>query len=195
MQVDAPPGSQSHNELLLWAAATICFFGFFHAGEVTVVGSLVRPGDPFGLGRRGNQLQSASGAGVPQAVEDGPVQPGERRYSWAPRGMSCAQCRRPGPMWPGGVRHQFFCGEDGSSLMKSRFVKMVWTRLVRVGISHTGYSGHSFRIGAVTTAAQAGIPDSAIPALGKWSSSVFLRYICPPREELAQYSAPLAQRL
>ena len=56
-------------------------------------------------------------------------------------------------------------------LTKSRFVEMVRARLVRVGISHTGYSGHSFRIGAATTAAQAGIPDSAIQALGRWSSS------------------------
>ena len=45
-------------------------------GNHRSVGGLVRPGDPFGLRRCCNQLRSASGAGVPQAVEDGPVRPG-----------------------------------------------------------------------------------------------------------------------
>ena len=29
-------GPQSYDECLLWAAATVCFFGFFRAGEITV---------------------------------------------------------------------------------------------------------------------------------------------------------------
>ena len=30
------PGAVSYDEVLLWAAATTCFFGFFHAGELTI---------------------------------------------------------------------------------------------------------------------------------------------------------------
>ena len=38
-------------------------------------------------------------------------------------------------------------------------------------------SSHSFRIGAATTAASAGIPDRTIRTLGRWSSDCYRRYI------------------
>ena len=88
----------------------------------------------------------------------------------------------------------FSCSAEGTPLTKARFVELVRLALARVGVPLSGYSGHSFRIGAATAASQAGIPDSVIQALGRWSSSAFLRYIRPPREQLAQFSHPLAHR-
>ena len=58
----------------------------------------------------------------------------------------------------------FFCAIRGSPMTKSRFVEMVRSVLLRDGVLIAGYSGHSFRIGAATVAAQAGFPDSAIQA-------------------------------
>ena len=55
------------------------------------------------------------------------------------------------------------------------------------------YSGHSFRIGAATAAAQAGLEDSTIQLLGRWSSGAFLRYIRMPREQLSLYSVRMAR--
>ena len=86
----------------------------------------------------------------------------------------------------------FFRLENGIPLTKSRFVQKVHDVLTRAGISHTGYSGHSFRIGAATAAAEAGLEDSVIQALGRWSSSAFLRYIRITRQQLSCHTAALA---
>lgn len=55
------------------------------------------------------------------------------------------------------------------------------------------YSGHSFRIGAATTAIARGVPESTVQMLGRWESDPFKRYyIRIPRQDLAQISKKMA---
>ena len=61
-----------------------------------------------------------------------------------------------------------------------------------MGLNPQDYAGHSFCIGAATTAAQAGLEDSVIRSLGRWNSDAFYRYIRVPQEQLATYSQALA---
>ena len=56
----------------------------------------------------------------------------------------------------------------------------------------TKYSGHSFRIGAATTAAAVGVEDSMIKTLGRWKSAAYLAYVRIPWKRLAAVSARLA---
>ena len=56
--------------------------------------------------------------------------------------------QQPGPL---------FMFKDGSYLTRERLVARLRTGLRQAGLGADRYSGHSFRIGAVTTAAQAGI--------------------------------------
>ena len=51
-------------------------------------------------------------------------------------------------------------------LTQAGFVVELKSALERWGVCSEGYSGHSFRIGAATTAAEAGVHDAVIQQLG-----------------------------
>ena len=84
----------------------------------------------------------------------------------------------------------FFLFADGSFLTRDRFVQEVRAALTCAGVDSSLYSGHSFRIGAATTAAKRKVPDSTIKMLGRWESAAYTRYmyIRTPRETLASVS-------
>ena len=78
--------------------------------------------------------------------------------------------------------------EDGKVLTRQRFVNAVQEGLDKAGVYSSKYSGHSFRIGAATTAAEKGIEDCIIKTLGRWESLAYLQYVKLPRSQLAGYS-------
>ena len=80
----------------------------------------------------------------------------------------------------GGKEGQFFLFDEGHGLTRERFVAEVRKALAVVGIDSSRYAGHSFRIGAPTTAAQKGIEDSLIKTLGRWESAAYTLYIRTP---------------
>jgi len=193
-----PPPRQSatYDQHLLWAAASVCFFGFFRAGEITVPsvatyeqavhlswGDVCISEDSRVLRvflKRSKTDQYGRGVEVFVGSTNDDLCPGRAVTSYV---------TLRGPV-PGA----FFRTVDGDPLTKARFVELVRSALTRAGVPVRGYSGHSFRIGAATTAAQAGVPDSVIQALGRWSSHAFLQYIRTPRSHLAHYSASLTGR-
>ena len=81
-----------------------------------------------------------------------------------------------------------FIFKDGSFLTRDRLVAAVREALQEAGIDSAQYTGHSFRIGAATTAAQAG---SVVKMLGRWESTAYQRYIQTPRQTLAALSSRL----
>ena len=83
----------------------------------------------------------------------------------------------PGPL---------FVHADQSPLTRSDLISAIRSALAGTGLDVSRYTGHSFRIGAATAAAQAGLPDSLIQTLGCWRSSAFVHYIrTPPFTPLA----------
>ena len=81
-----------------------------------------------------------------------------------------------------------FMFKDKRLLTRDRFVARVREALSTAGVNATSYSGHSFRIGAATTARRKGLSLEKIQTLGRWKSSAYLLYIRLPREELSSVS-------
>ena len=82
--------------------------------------------------------------------------------------------------------------EDGRPLTRPRLVTAVRDALKSAGFQPDLYSGHSFRIGAATTAAAFGVPVDVIKALGRWKSEAYQLYVTLPSDELSQISKKLA---
>ena len=60
----------------------------------------------------------------------------------------------------------FFLDSAGVAITKQRFVAEIRRCLESAGLQQGDYAGHSFRIGAATTAAMVGISDSSKQMLG-----------------------------
>ena len=87
-----------------------------------------------------------------------------------------------------------FRHEDGSPLVRHQFTSVVQQALSSTGLEGSQFNGHSFRIGAATTASAAGIPDATIKLLGRWKSHAFEVYIRTPPDELAKVSQKMARK-
>ncbi|XP_033730724.1 uncharacterized protein LOC117320169 [Pecten maximus] len=80
-----------------------------------------------------------------------------------------------------------FCDRYRSdALSRDKFLEYLKQILDRLGLGDKPYSGHSFRIGAATTAAAAGVEDHVIQTLGRWSSDCYTRYIRTSQHVLCQ---------
>lgn len=66
---------------------------------------------------------------------------------------------------------------DGSAISRNIFTNQLKLSLKWAGLNLQHYKSHSFRIGAATTAAMRGIPESDIQTMGRWKSEAFKKYI------------------
>ncbi len=85
-----------------------------------------------------------------------------------------------------------FLHANSSPLSRQSLVRKVRSALTTAGINAQAYSGHSFRIGAASTAAAKGVEDALIQILGRWESTAYMRYVKLPREQLASITQRLA---
>ena len=81
--------------------------------------------------------------------------------------------------------------QNGSPLSRKKLVEAVRHALEVQGLDVHQFQGHSFWIGAATTAAACGLEDSLIQTLGRWRSSAFTRYIRTPQSTLVAVSPAL----
>jgi len=85
----------------------------------------------------------------------------------------------PGPLF-------YFQSDSGVLLTRSSVTKLLRDSARSARLPCRSVKGHSFRIGATSTAAAAGLPDWLIKVLGRWSSDCYQLYIRTP--ELVLFS-------
>ena len=86
-----------------------------------------------------------------------------------------------------------FVIETGEALTRSTFLYYFKQLLNAAGLSDEHYTGHSFRIGAATTAAAARIEDHLIKTMGRWSSDSYCRYIKTPKSAIHSVQLTMAR--
>ena len=182
---------------MLWAASCMCFFGFLRSGEV------VAPSDTgydqlYHLSVGDVRVDSTTSPLFIEvyikASKTDPFRQGVRVYLGRTNSELCPVAAvlaymverqsSPGP---------FFKFVDGRYLTRARFVSEIRAALQAAGVPDSGYSGHSFRIGAATTAVLNGVPDSLIKTMGRWQSSAYTLYIRTPRETLCSVARALVE--
>ena len=77
-------------------------------------------------------------------------------------------------------------------LTRPYFLSLLRESLAKLGVSPLSYAGHSFRIGAATTAAASGLQDWLIRALGRWTSDCYKIYIRTPLPTLQTAAQSIA---
>ena len=78
--------------------------------------------------------------------------------------------------------YPLFRFRDGSFLTRQRLSALIHSCFPRSNLNT-----HSFRIGGASAAAAAGIADSSIQILGRWSSDAFLRYLRFSSEDISRF--------
>ena len=190
--LDARP---SFDSTMLWAACCLGFFGFMRSGEFTVPSS--------------NSYDSKKHLSVADVSVDSHSNPTtvavKLRVSKTDQfgtGVTIYMGKTSGPICPVTAMLQYlaarpagdgplFITAQGTPLTKAWFVSKVKEILGQAGIDASHYKGHSFRIGAATTAAACGLNDGLIKTLGRWASSAYQVYIRIPPSDLANISSIL----
>jgi len=174
---------------MLWAACLMGFYGFLRCAEFTIP-SLFQfasdkhlPATDVAVDNRKKSSKTdpfGEGVTIYLGKTDNVLCPVAAILEYLIR-----RGNHPGPL---------FVLQDGRPLSRSMLVEKVRQALRRAGIDASEYNGHSFRIGAATTAAAQGISVPLIKTLGRWRSEAFHTYIKIPRDTLASVSATLSQQ-
>ena len=88
-----------------------------------------------------------------------------------------------------------FLDESGNALSRATFLFHVKQVLQRLGLDSTRFQGHSFRIGASSSACKARLEDHLIKTLGRWTSDCCRTYIHTPEQVIQNAQSALIAEL
>ena len=184
--------------VMLWAAVCMCFFGFLRSGEIVV------PKDSeydeavhlsHGDVRVDNTVNPQYLEVKIKASKTDPFRKGVTVYLGRTDADLCPVSAILAYMVQRGTeKGPFFWFTNSRFLTRERLVTAMRGALQQAGVEAQRYAGHSFRIGAATTAARCGLPDSLIKTLGRWESAAYTVYIRTPKETLCSVANSLIRK-
>ena len=173
----------AHEQRMLWSAFTLSFYGFLSASEgLSLTWSDVTITDTHVL------------IELRQSRID-PFRRGQSIHIYATNSSTCPV--RALKLFANKIDtklpqlHVFSAGIL-SPLARSKLTEILRHLLLQAGMYPSNYASHSFRIGAATTAAAAGLPTWLIKTLGRWSSNVYLTYVHCPNSVIASVPKTLS---
>ena len=184
----------AQDKLLYWAAFTLAFYGFLRASEysyptkrkyrnsshlllndVTInkhsISVHLKRSKTDRFGKSATVLIGATGSSTC------PVRAMQKF-------LVSRRCQSPGPL---------FRLSNGHLLTRSSISTMTKSLLRAADVDPGSYSSHSYRIGAATAAADAGLPDHLIKTLGRWRSNAYQTYIHTSPEVLCKAAKIITQ--
>jgi integrase len=180
-------------DALMQAAITMAFYGFLRCGEFTCLTGKFDPS--CDLARSNVRLVTLSSGATKVEVflkssKTDPFRQGITINLFQVGGITCPvtaiksflnirTCLNNRPDSP------LFLLEHGKPLTRKIFLNMLTQLCAVLGLDSQRFSGHSFRIGAATTAARNNVPEHMIQLLGRWSSDCFKTYIRPDLHSIA----------
>ena len=183
-----------YDDVLFWAACCLAYFGFLRSSEFTVPNA-----DAFSP----DLHLSVNDISVDRRVDPSQIHVNIKVSKTDPFRHGCIIALGQGrsPLCPveavlsylsirGGTSGPLFVRTNGVPLTRAYFSERLHSLLGAAGIAGR-YSSHSFRIGAATSAALAGVPEHMIQTLGRWTSSAYLTYIRTPRSLLSEFTKKL----
>ena len=153
---------------MLWAAFSIAFYGFLRVSEYTNLrwGDVSHCGDHISITLHQSKTDPfRRGCNIRLFRTNSSTCPCHAFERYSSLHSSASSCT---PFLQAGRFDPLSCAAVTRALRQL---------LQQAGIDSLKYSSHSFRIGAATTAAAAGLPVWLIKNLGRWSSDAYLNYI------------------
>ena len=176
------PDILPHDKLMLWSAFTLAFYGFLRSSEFTSPSTT-----------QFNPLVHLSRSDI-SFSSDGSLRLQLKASKTDPYRQGCSLLLAPSCRSVCAIRAlckylalsssstvtPLYVFPSGLYLTRAKVTSVLRLFLQRTGVPTEHYASHSFRIGAATTAAEAGLPPWLIQTLGRWSSNCFTLYIRTP---------------
>jgi hypothetical protein len=184
-----PQFTDSIDNVMLWAAFTLAFFGFLRCSEFTC-------NSPFDaeyhLSRNDiifhpNILHAEFYEVVIKRSKTDPFRRGCRLTIGSSHNSLCpVRAMKTYLLQSRSVQtpRPLFEFASGAPLTRNTLTSRLRSLLQSQGLDEKLYASHSFRIGAATAAGSAGLPSWLIKTLGRWTSDCYERYIRTPKEVL-----------
>ena len=170
------------DHLTFWAAILLAFFAFLRSGELLSLhrSDLHRTTEGYQVHIRQSKTDPFRSGAVIRVLPSGDTS------------LCTVTALDSYLVARGSAEGMLFCFQT-AAFTRQRLNSLIHDLASRCGVDPRRYSSHSFRIGAASTAAAAGIPDWRIQALGRWSSDCYRRYIRLPADETVGGAAALAR--